>query len=155
MLRSALDRRVESELPAEKHLLVRTGDIAYNTMRMWQGASGLATYDCMVSPAYVVITPGHCILSEFAEIMLSSRPIIRLLHGYSQGIVDDRLRLYYRDFCEIWVNLPPLPLQHEITAHLNSLQGAIAAEEPTLSSTLTARRRIAADLLTGRVRVPA
>ena len=57
VLRSALDRRVESELPPAKHLLVKTGDLAYNTMRMWQGASGLASYDCIVSPAYVVITP--------------------------------------------------------------------------------------------------
>ncbi|MFN0071655.1 MAG: hypothetical protein ACKVVP_09245 [Chloroflexota bacterium] len=30
------------------------GDIAYNMMRMWQGAVGIAPVDGLVSPAYVV-----------------------------------------------------------------------------------------------------
>ena len=87
--------------------------------------------------------------------MLRSQPIIRLLHGYSQGIVDDRLRLYFRDFREIWINLPPLEIQYEITAQLKSLDAATAAEEPALSIMLSSRRRIAEDLLSGRVCVPA
>ena len=33
------------------------GDIAYNMMRMWQGAVGLAPVDGLVSPAYVVAKP--------------------------------------------------------------------------------------------------
>ncbi len=30
------------------------GDIAYNMMRMWQGAVGVAPVDGLISPAYVV-----------------------------------------------------------------------------------------------------
>ena len=33
------------------------GDIAYNMMRMWQGAVGVAPVDGLVSPAYVVAKP--------------------------------------------------------------------------------------------------
>src|SRR5260370_3784479 len=55
--RQSLERKTESTLDAEEHLLVRKGDIAYNMMRMWQGAFGLATEDGMVSPAYVVLAP--------------------------------------------------------------------------------------------------
>ena len=33
------------------------GDIAYNMMRMWQGAAGVAPVDGLVSPAYVVAKP--------------------------------------------------------------------------------------------------
>src|SRR2546421_11524311 len=32
----------------------RRGDLAYNMMRMWQGAIGMAPIDGLVSPAYVV-----------------------------------------------------------------------------------------------------
>ena len=40
-----------------KYKVVRDGDIAYNSMRMWQGASGLSPYTGILSPAYTVITP--------------------------------------------------------------------------------------------------
>lgn len=65
--RSSVDRRVESNLPDEGHALVRQGDIAYNMMRMWQGVLGRATFDCLVSPAYVVLKPRNSIDSCFAE----------------------------------------------------------------------------------------
>jgi hypothetical protein len=47
--RDSAERRVDSRLTPVGHLLLRTGDIAYNTMRMWQGVLGRATYDCLVS----------------------------------------------------------------------------------------------------------
>ena len=40
--REDLDRKQDSALAPEEHLLVKPGDIAYNMMRMWQGAFGLA-----------------------------------------------------------------------------------------------------------------
>ena len=38
----------------EKYKRAAKGDIAYNMMRMWQGALGPAPVDGLVSPAYVV-----------------------------------------------------------------------------------------------------
>ena len=55
--REDLDRKMETNLAENEHLLVRKGDIAYNMMRMWQGACGLAAKDGLVSPAYVVLKP--------------------------------------------------------------------------------------------------
>src|SRR5579863_7642217 len=52
--RNSVERRVESKLPPEGHLLVRSGDLAYNMMRMWQGVLGRGKFDCLVSPAYIV-----------------------------------------------------------------------------------------------------
>ena len=49
VLRDDLDRRTESALRPDQHLLVKKGDIAYNMMRMWQGACGLASSDGIVS----------------------------------------------------------------------------------------------------------
>src|SRR5437870_8869401 len=57
VMRESLERKTETNLSPEEHLLVLKGDIAYNMMRMWQGASGLAHCDGLVSPAYVVVRP--------------------------------------------------------------------------------------------------
>src|SRR5271156_1809769 len=40
-----------------KYQRARRGDIAYNMMRMWKGAVGIAPTDGLVSPAYVVARP--------------------------------------------------------------------------------------------------
>jgi len=41
----------------EKYKRARRGDIAYNMMRMWQGAVGVAPADGLISPAYIVAAP--------------------------------------------------------------------------------------------------
>jgi type I restriction enzyme S subunit len=43
------------------------GDIAYNMMRMWQGAVGVAPVDGLVSPAYVVARPLHGVETRYYE----------------------------------------------------------------------------------------
>lgn len=40
-----------------KYKRAAKGDVAYNMMRMWQGAVGVAPVDGLVSPAYVVAHP--------------------------------------------------------------------------------------------------
>jgi len=66
--RGDLDRRTETNIEANGHLLVRQGDIAYNMMRVWQGALGRASFDGMVSPAYVVLRPNKDIDSKFSRV---------------------------------------------------------------------------------------
>ncbi|TAE90742.1 MAG: restriction endonuclease subunit S [Verrucomicrobia bacterium] len=99
-------RRVASELSPEEHLLARKHDIAYNMMRMWQGVSGLAPYDGLVSPAYVVLEPLSGIDPHYASYLFKLPETIRLFHRYSQGLTNDRLRLYYDQFAEIRVPIP-------------------------------------------------
>ncbi|MEK5760501.1 hypothetical protein, partial [Acinetobacter variabilis] len=57
--REDLERETTTNLSAEEHLLVKKNDLAYNMMRMWQGALGLAPTDGIVSPAYVVLKPNE------------------------------------------------------------------------------------------------
>ncbi len=40
-----------------KYKLIKVGDIAYNKMRMWQGALGYSYYQGISSPAYVILKP--------------------------------------------------------------------------------------------------
>lgn len=150
VLRSSLDRRVTSELLPVGHALVRKGDIAYNMMRMWQGACGLAGTDCIISPAYVVMTPTADVDPLFAHIALRSEPMISLLHGYSQGIVDDRLRLYPDAFAQVPIELPPIDEQRRIADVLRSVDEAIAATQSALRS-LAIVRQLALDASIQRV----
>lgn len=155
VFRADLDRRVASNLPAEGHSLVRKDDLAYNMMRMWQGACGIASADCIVSPAYVVMTPMPDLHPRFAHHMLRSEPVIALLHAYSQGIVDDRLRLYPQAFGQIPINLPPMAIQGEIAELLDAYSDCEVAAAKELAVMEAMKSALMSDLLAGRVRVPA
>lgn len=52
---TAKRKQIMSDLGKYKRAV--KGDLAYNTMRMWQGALGVCPVDGLVSPAYVVARP--------------------------------------------------------------------------------------------------
>lgn len=139
VLRDDMDRRTESALRPDQHLLVRKGDIAYNMMRMWQGACGLAEADGIVSPAYVVLQPKKNIDSRFAYHWFKSARMIYLFWAYSHGLTEDRLRLYFDSFSEIPVSPPPLNRQKKIAAVLDVWDDVIGQTEQMIAAT---RRRL-------------
>jgi type I restriction enzyme, S subunit len=152
--RNSVDRRVESNLLPEGHLLVRRGDITYNMMRMWQGVLGRAKYDCLVSPAYIVMKPGPIIDSVFAEYLLSTESSIAWFKRLSYGVVDDRLRLYFRDLVRIRLGIPrDLAEQHAISTRLQLLDSSIQQTAISLAKFRQQKLGLMHDLLTGRVRV--
>ena len=134
VLRDDLDRRTESALRPDQHLLVRKGDIAYNMMRMWQGACGLAAADGVVSPAYVVLAPKPRIDSTFAYHWFKSARMIHLFWAYSHGLTEDRLRLYFDEFAEIPVVPPSLEQQRRIVNVLNKWDQAIDQTERLIAA---------------------
>ena len=73
--REDLDRKQDTTLTENEHLRVKPGDIAYNMMRMWQGAFGLADRDGLVSPAYIVLRPKHELIDPrfFSYLFKNSR----------------------------------------------------------------------------------
>ena len=134
VFRDDLDRKTDTSLEHHEHLFTREGDIAYNMMRMWQGASGRASTDGLVSPAYVVLSPTDKIDTRFASHWFKSARMIYLFWAYSHGLTEDRLRLYYDDFAEIPAAPPPLPDQHRIAAILDEWDKAIATVEKLVRS---------------------
>lgn len=145
--RDSIDRKMDTNLSAEEHLLVRKGDIAYNMMRMWQGASGLASHNALVSPAYVVLRAKHNIDPTFAAYLFKLAHTVHQFWAYSYGITDDRLRLYFKDFGAIPVNLPPLPEQRKIAEILSTWDAAIAAQERLIANARAQRRALIQTLL--------
>lgn len=134
VLRDDLDRRTESALRPDQHLLVKKGDIAYNMMRMWQGACGLAAADGIVSPAYVVLAPKAGIDSRFAYHWFKSARMIHLFWAYSHGLTEDRLRLYFDEFAEIPTVPPALDQQRRVVAVLDAWDQTIDQTERLIAA---------------------
>lgn len=132
--REDLARKMETNLAENEHLLVRKGDIAYNMMRMWQGACGLAAKDGLVSPAYVVLKPKPSIDSRYAAYLFKTKRMQYLFWAYSYGLTDDRLRLYFPDFAKIPVNVPEIWEQRKIADILSTWEKAIEAVEKLIEN---------------------
>jgi type I restriction enzyme S subunit len=85
-----------------KYKRAKEGDIAYNMMRMWQGAVGSVPVDGLVSPAYVVARPLEGCNALYFSYLFRTAAYQQEVNNASRGIVSDRNRLY-------WVDFKPLP----------------------------------------------
>ena len=152
--RHTLERKTNGNLAPEEHLLIRKDDIAYNMMRMWQGASGLAEKDGIVSPAHVVVAPKDEIDPLFASYWFKSARMIYLFWAYSYGITGDRLRLYYKDFAKIPITVPPKSEQESIGCILDRTDRAIEQIQKLIAARRKLKKGLAQQLLTGYRRLP-
>jgi type I restriction enzyme S subunit len=98
----------------EKYKRALKGDLAYNMMRMWQGAVGIAPVDGLVSPAYVVIRPFDGVEPRYFSNLFRTATYMSEVDKYSRGIVKDRNRLYWEDFKQIASPRPPFEEQVNI-----------------------------------------
>lgn len=125
--RDSMDRHMAADAADGQNLRAQRGDVVYNMMRMWQGAVGLAPEECMVSPAYVVLSPKKHTSPQFFDQWFKGKRMLYLLGAYSHGITSDRLRLYADDFARIPLNLPSLPEQQKIAEFLGAVDSKLAA----------------------------
>jgi len=153
--RDDMERKLVTGLAPSEHLLVKPGDIAYNMMRMWQGAFGLAEHEGMASPAYVVLHPNENIDSLYASQLFKTRRMIYLFWAYSHGLTEDRLRLYFPDFARIPVTVASMRTQQKISQLLATWDRAIAVSENLKLATDECRRGIVHSLVLGRQRLGA
>jgi type I restriction enzyme S subunit len=110
----------------EKYKRAAKGDIAYNMMRMWQGALGPAPVDGLVSPAYVVVKPFEDANSAYYSYLFRTDAYMREVNKFSRGIVADRNRLYWDEFKQMPSLVPPRPQQDQIVAYLQAQDVHIA-----------------------------
>jgi type I restriction enzyme S subunit len=103
----------------EKYKQASKGDIAYNMMRMWQGAVGVAPVDGLVSPAYVVAKPFRKACARYFELVFRTDLYMNEVNKFSRGIVADRNRLYWEDFKQIPSPFPPPDEQASIVRFLD------------------------------------
>lgn len=127
-LQSETQRKDNSNSDKSKYLRVATGDVAYNTMRMWQGRCVYCNIEGIVSPAYTVCKPKDGIDPLFHYYLFKTAQMINIFHQNSQGLVNDTLNLKYEAFSKIKYLLPTLAEQQKIAECLSSLDEEIAAE---------------------------
>jgi len=104
----------------EKYKRAVKGDIAYNMMRMWQGAVGVAPEDGLVSPAYVVARPYPKAEPRYFSYLFRTDAYKNEVDGFSRGIVKDRNRLYWQDFKRMPSCFPPPAEQKAIADYLDA-----------------------------------
>ena len=138
--RDSLDRNYYDIEDATRNKKVRRNDIAYNMMRMWQGALGVAPEDCLVSPAYIVLAPVKGTVPEFFQYLFKLPATLLTLTAHSRGLTKDRLRLYYDDFATVPLRCPSSPEQQRIADCLTSLDGLIAAQTQKLEALKTHKK---------------
>ncbi|MDW7672000.1 MAG: restriction endonuclease subunit S [Bacillota bacterium] len=118
-LLSSTSKKDSSNLDKSKYKLVKPEDIAYNKMRMWQGAVGMSKYRGIVSPAYIILNPRKDINARYYHFLLRSPEYVEESHKYSYGICDDQLSLRYEDFKSMLNIEPPIEEQNQIVLYLN------------------------------------
>ena len=135
------NRKNNSSSDKSKYLRVVPGDIAYNTMRMWEGRSAYVRIEGLVSPAYTVCKPGKETCSVFFAFYFKTAPLIRFFRQFSQGLVKDTLNLKYQAFSQIEVAYPEdNDEQIKIAGCLSSLDELIAAQGRKVEALKTYKR---------------
>lgn len=101
------DRKLQRSDDKSLYKVVHENYLAYNMMRAWQGGFGATKISGLVSPAYVICEPKTSLDSYFFELILRTANAITELRRYSKGITDFRLRLYWDEFKNVCVPVPP------------------------------------------------
>lgn len=129
------NRKNNSSADKSKYLRVIPGDIAYNTMRMWEGRSAYVGIEGLISPAYTVCAPAVHINSVFFSYYFKTEMLIGQFRRYSQGLVKDTLNLKYEAFSRIQVAYPEKnEEQQKIADCLSSLDELIGLEEKNIDA---------------------
>jgi type I restriction enzyme S subunit len=118
-LDSAARKQVMSDFGKYKRTC--QGDIAYNMMRMWQGAVGVSPVDGLVSPAYVVARPHAGTNTRFFDYLFRTPVYMDEVNNFSRGIVSDRNRLYWDEFKQMPSPFPPPAEQSGIVRFLGAV----------------------------------
>ena len=154
---SELDRKVTRSDDRSKYKRVLPNDLTYNMMRAWQGGFGTVAVVGQVSPAYVVAAPRQDIRTSFVEQLLRTPQAIEQVRRYSRGITEFRLRLYWEEFKNLQIAIPPLPEQDDILSKtvLMTEQFDALAEEARHAVRLLKERRSAliSAAVTGKIDV--
>ena len=139
--RDEIDLKDNSSDDKSNYKCVYIGDIAYNTMRMWQGASGVSPYNGIVSPAYTIVTPirpdDHNM--TFWAYYFKYSPLVQTFQKYSQGLTSDTWNLKFPQFSEIAVTMPPMYEQDKIAECLSAFDGHCKCEDEKLQALLQVR----------------
>ena len=138
---------------------VRSGDVLVASLGDDNHRSGRAClYPVELAPGIVKadcfrVRPSNSVDSRFLMEILNSKSAAAQVHELAQGVTRDRVNL--RHLRRIVLQVPPLREQRRIAEILDSIDEAVQANEGRLDKLRRLRSGLAADLLSGRVRMVA
>lgn len=143
--REQLGRHVSDDTGDGKYIRVQAGDIAYNTMRLWQGAVGIVEEEGLISPAYTVLRIQRDNLPpEYFWEMLRSPALQQEYRRLVRGVASDRWRLYFKDLASVQIHMPGVEVVHKTVRALTEIRAAterLGDHSRASASFLTALRR--------------
>ena len=130
-----LERKNNANADLSNYKKVCPGDIVYNSMRMWQGASGVSWWHGVVSPAYTVVTPKESQNAVFWAYCFKLEHSIAEFVRFSQGVTSDTWNLKYPAFSAIEMAFPAEQAeQQKIADCLSSLDELIELQAKQLEA---------------------
>ncbi len=136
--RTEIDAVDNSNSDKRNYKRVLPNDIVYNSMRMWQAASGLSNYEGIVSPAYTVIYTDEN--SNFYRYLFKYPRVVYNFRRYSQGLTSDTWNLKYPLFSEVKVYKPQLEEQTKIATFLPQLDKLLKGIHQQTGNVITFKR---------------
>jgi len=136
-----LERKNNANADLSNYKKVCPGDIVYNSMRMWQGASGVSWWHGVVSPAYTVVTPKESQNAVFWAYCFKLEHSIAKFVRFSQGVTSDTWNLKYPAFSAIEMAFPAEQAeQQKIADCLSSLDELIELQARQLEALQTHKK---------------
>ena len=126
--RTDIEWKDNSSEDKSNYKIVRIGDMAYNTMRMWQGACGISSYEGIVSPAYTILKDAALFNHDFMASLFKTECLINNFRKNSQGLTSDTWNLKYPQIATIKIRLPSISEQNKIAYLLTLINARIAAQ---------------------------
>ena len=133
-LRSEKDVNMFEAETTEGYKICLKNDLVINTMWAWMGAMGVSPVNGLVSPAYNVYEPNGRMEPSYVDLLVRMPAFAQEVTRFSKGVWSSRLRLYPEGFFEVFLPVPPIHEQKEITR-------VIAKETAKLDALRTATQR--------------
>ena len=124
--RKSLEQRGNKASTTDGYWVVKEGDIICNKLLAWMGAIGVSHYQGVTSPAYDVLRPTKACNTDYYHFLFRTKKYLQQFKIRSRGIMDMRLRLYFDQFGQIPIPVPPRPEQDQIVAYLRAQDAHIA-----------------------------
>ena len=118
--RKELEERGNKATTTDGYWVVKKGDIIVNKLLAWMGAVGVSHYDGVTSPAYDILRPVRELVPDFYHHLFRTGTYLQQFKSRSRGIMDMRLRLYFDQFGQIPLPIPPLEEQRAIARFLQA-----------------------------------
>ena len=144
--RSEIEGKDNSSDDKSNYKIVLTGDMVYNSMRMWQGANGISPCDGIVSPAYTVLMPKRPLCNGYFAALFKTPNLINEFRKNSQGMTSDTWNLKYPQIETIRIHIPTLDEQEHISTMLGTLDARIAKQAQLVEALKNYKRGLSLSL---------